>query len=316
MAPSWRPPIARYAAERDAVIADDGRSPRPSGGVGGTRRGVKCLHAHVAWSMAGGDDPVGRWALEHLELDLSGYIPEHGGGDAVAAIDCGTNSTRLLVVDGAGTSLERLMRITRLGEDVDATHRLAPEAMARTVAVLTEFGTRLDAHGVRRARLVATSAVRDAANAEEFLAGAEQRHRHRPRGAFRGGGRAPLLRRGDRPSSGRTGRPRTRPGGRHRRGFHRDLGRCRRRAVTAIWRRRRGACRRSRSTSGACAFPSASCTTTHLSHSELRPSAPRRRRGPHKRQGTPPGSPAGWGACGLGGDGVDVGGLVQGHRHL
>lgn len=57
----------RYAAERDAAIPADHVGPRPSGGVGGTRRGVKCLHAHYAWHLAGGDDPVGRWVASHLE---------------------------------------------------------------------------------------------------------------------------------------------------------------------------------------------------------------------------------------------------------
>ena len=57
---------ARYAAERDAAVPDGHHSPRPSGGVGGTRQGVKCLHAHYAWYLAGGDDPVGRWVDEQL----------------------------------------------------------------------------------------------------------------------------------------------------------------------------------------------------------------------------------------------------------
>jgi hypothetical protein len=57
----------RYAAERDAAIPEGHAGPRPSGGVGGTRTGVKCLHAHYAYFLAGGDDPVGRWAAEHLE---------------------------------------------------------------------------------------------------------------------------------------------------------------------------------------------------------------------------------------------------------
>ena len=56
----------RYAAERDADIPADWTGPRPSGGVGGTRKGVKCLHAHYAWHLAGGDDPVGRWVAERL----------------------------------------------------------------------------------------------------------------------------------------------------------------------------------------------------------------------------------------------------------
>ena len=58
---------ARYAADRDAAIPPDHAGPRPYGGVGGTRRGVKCLHAHYAWHLAGGDDPVGRWVAERLE---------------------------------------------------------------------------------------------------------------------------------------------------------------------------------------------------------------------------------------------------------
>lgn len=58
---------ARYGAERDAALPPDAR-PRPSGGVGGTRQGVKCLHAHLAWHLAGGDDPVGRWVAARLGL--------------------------------------------------------------------------------------------------------------------------------------------------------------------------------------------------------------------------------------------------------
>jgi hypothetical protein len=56
----------RYAAERDAVLPVAHTGPRPFGGVGGTRQGVKCLHAHYAWFLAGGDDPVGAWVDAHL----------------------------------------------------------------------------------------------------------------------------------------------------------------------------------------------------------------------------------------------------------
>jgi hypothetical protein len=56
----------RYATERDAALPQDWSGPRPSGGVGGTRQGVKCLHAHYAWYLAGGDDPVGRWVADRL----------------------------------------------------------------------------------------------------------------------------------------------------------------------------------------------------------------------------------------------------------
>ena len=65
---------ARYAAERDAAVAADHTGPRPTGGVGGTRRGVKCLHAHYAWHLAGGDDPVGRWTAAQLAAADDGTI--------------------------------------------------------------------------------------------------------------------------------------------------------------------------------------------------------------------------------------------------
>ncbi len=70
---------AEYAAARDAAMPADHRGPRPAGGVGGTRRGVKCLHAHLAWYLAGGPDPVGSWTCEQLGLDRSGYSPEGRG---------------------------------------------------------------------------------------------------------------------------------------------------------------------------------------------------------------------------------------------
>lgn len=57
---------ARYAAERHRLVPPGWAGPMPSGGVGGTRRGVKCLHSHYAWFLAGGDDPVGRWVEQRL----------------------------------------------------------------------------------------------------------------------------------------------------------------------------------------------------------------------------------------------------------
>jgi uncharacterized protein len=56
----------RYAAERTAALPEGWTGPQPFGGVGGTRQGVKCLHAHYAWFLAGGPDPVGRWVDEQL----------------------------------------------------------------------------------------------------------------------------------------------------------------------------------------------------------------------------------------------------------
>jgi exopolyphosphatase/guanosine-5'-triphosphate,3'-diphosphate pyrophosphatase len=87
----------------------------------------------------------------------------------LAGIDCGTNSTRLLVADDAGRPVERLMRITRLGQGVDATGQLAPEAIARTIAVLEEYRQVLDRHGVAQVRMTATSAARDASNRDDFF---------------------------------------------------------------------------------------------------------------------------------------------------
>jgi exopolyphosphatase/guanosine-5'-triphosphate,3'-diphosphate pyrophosphatase len=97
---------------------------------------------------------------------------------AVAAIDCGTNSTRLLVAsaggDGRLVTHERLMRITRLGRGVDATGQLDPDAIGRTIEVLREYRGVMDRHGVTEIRAAATSAARDAANRDEFFEAAEQ----------------------------------------------------------------------------------------------------------------------------------------------
>ena len=87
----------------------------------------------------------------------------------IAALDCGTNSTRLLVLNQDGSTRSRLMRITRLGEGVDSTGRLNPAAIGRTVAVLKEYRQIMDVEGVTDARVVTTSAVRDAENGTEFL---------------------------------------------------------------------------------------------------------------------------------------------------
>lgn len=64
----------RYAEERDALISKDQVGPRPHGGVGGTRNGVKCLHAHVAWWLAGGDDPVGHWVSRQIDLPMHDLV--------------------------------------------------------------------------------------------------------------------------------------------------------------------------------------------------------------------------------------------------
>jgi exopolyphosphatase / guanosine-5'-triphosphate,3'-diphosphate pyrophosphatase len=87
----------------------------------------------------------------------------------VAAIDCGTNSIRLLVADlPEGVDVVRRMEIVRLGQDVDRTGRLAPSAIERTRLALAEYAAEIDRLGAELVRMVATSATRDAANADEF----------------------------------------------------------------------------------------------------------------------------------------------------
>jgi exopolyphosphatase/guanosine-5'-triphosphate,3'-diphosphate pyrophosphatase len=159
-----------------AEAADDRAAELPEargwGGVGGTRRGLKCLHAHYANHLAGGDDIVGRWVAERVEP----IHPEARTG-RVAAIDQGTNSCRLLVLEPAAeagadpTELARDMVITRLGRGVDASGRLDDEALARTLAVVARFCRRARALGAERIRVGATSAVRDAANRDVFADG-------------------------------------------------------------------------------------------------------------------------------------------------
>ena len=91
----------------------------------------------------------------------------------VAAIDIGTNSTNLLVRSSDGRELERIVTITRLGRGVDASRRLASDAVERTCAVLRDYSSVLARHGVdpaRDLRVITTSAARDAANRDEFFA--------------------------------------------------------------------------------------------------------------------------------------------------
>jgi exopolyphosphatase / guanosine-5'-triphosphate,3'-diphosphate pyrophosphatase len=97
----------------------------------------------------------------------------------VAAIDCGTNSLRLLIadVDVAShqlTDVQRRMEIVRLGQGVDATGMLAPDALARTLRVLAEYAAEIQEAGVTAVRMVATSATRDASNAADFASGVQE----------------------------------------------------------------------------------------------------------------------------------------------
>ena len=152
---------ARYA--RGARPSPPGRPravPAPRGAWGGPAQGVKCLHAHVAWYLAGGDDPVGRWTVAELGLDADGVrgrapapgLEERRCMDAVGArrrLDCGTNSTRLLV--------RRRRRNGARAADAHHPpgrgrrrhrHRLSADAVARTVSVLRRLPAVMDRHGV------------------------------------------------------------------------------------------------------------------------------------------------------------------------
>ena len=99
----------------------------------------------------------------------------------VGAIDCGTNSIRLLIADvhdGALTELHREMRIVRLGHGVDATGRIGAEPMARTLGAASDYATVCRDSGCESVRFVATSASRDASNAEEFISGVRDAFSH------------------------------------------------------------------------------------------------------------------------------------------
>src|SRR4051795_4810600 len=151
------------AAEERARLAPEARS---WGGVGGTRRGIKCLHAHYANHLAGAEDVVGAWVGERVE-------PIHAErDDGFAVMDQGTNSTRRRVAeptaDGGFVDLARDLVITRLGQGVDGSGRLAPQALERVLEVVDRYVGRARALHARTIRMTATAAVRDASNRDEL----------------------------------------------------------------------------------------------------------------------------------------------------
>jgi len=161
----------RYARERDAQIPADHAGPRPQGGVGGTRVGVKCLHAHFANWLAGNDDVVGDWVANHLGTQREDYVCSppraRAGTDHLAVIDVGTNSTNLLVVDTAGTTLDRRVSVTRLGRGLRVSGALHPEGISSTVGRIGDYLASLPAN--TQVRIIGTEACRRANNAGEFL---------------------------------------------------------------------------------------------------------------------------------------------------
>jgi exopolyphosphatase/guanosine-5'-triphosphate,3'-diphosphate pyrophosphatase len=156
-----------YAQERGALV----EGAVAWGGVGGTAQGIKCLHAHYAYFLAGGRDPVGGWVASQLARGEP--IHYEKPSRRAAAIDLGTNSIRLLVArwtpaDDEVLELARDMVITRIGEDVDRTGVIGEEPLRRTLLVLGRYCRRARALGAERIHLGATSAVRDASNREEL----------------------------------------------------------------------------------------------------------------------------------------------------
>ena len=167
--PEFRAAVDRAheeAAEERARMMPDARG---WGGVGGTRQGIKCLHAHYANHLAGGDDVVGAAVASELE-------PIHADelGARIAVVDQGTHSCRLLVVaraaDGELVALANDMVITALGAGVDATGVLDPVAVDRNERVLARYVRRARALGAPTVHVTATSAVRDASNPELYVA--------------------------------------------------------------------------------------------------------------------------------------------------
>jgi exopolyphosphatase/guanosine-5'-triphosphate,3'-diphosphate pyrophosphatase len=146
--------------------------------AGGMPDRVKCLHvlAGQALAMGRGVNPLGDEVL-----DLLGPWWETGpcvvvDAGPVAAIDCGTNTIKLLIGDLPDVAV-REMRMVRLGQDLDRTGRMADEALERAFAAIDEYAALILEHGVQpeRTRFVATSASRDASNAAVFVAGVRDR---------------------------------------------------------------------------------------------------------------------------------------------
>lgn len=196
-----------YLAFRHALAMrlGDGEEHIEGTSAGGMPARVKCLHALVAQSlvMGPGVNPVGDDALARMrgefDADVCRCAPldegraarrarRHAAGRGeggtqgsqaapkpsvvVAGIDCGTNSIRLKIArvdaDGIHDIVPRMLRVVRLGEGVDETHRFADDALERTYAAAREFAAVLAEHRVDALRFVATSATRDAENRKEF----------------------------------------------------------------------------------------------------------------------------------------------------
>ena len=149
--------------------------PSPGRRCGRDTARVKCLHAHYAWFLVGGDDPVGRWVAEQLAGGTATATPASAGERWVT-------SPRWLrdVVDPSADQtpsrqpVVRLMRVTGLGQGVDQARALHPEAVERAPSVLRGYPGINGPTWGQRVRMVGTSALRDAANRAAFSNAAEE----------------------------------------------------------------------------------------------------------------------------------------------
>ncbi len=167
---SFRESVERAHAEYASERAREHPPAGAWGGVGGTRTGVKCLHAHYANHLAGGDDPIGRV----VAAAVSPVHPDEPRSGRVAAFDIGSNTVRLLVAHPATGGDEPLLDVcrdtvvTRLGKGVDERGRIDPESLRASLEILGRFGRKAAALGTTNSRVAATSAVRDADNRNEL----------------------------------------------------------------------------------------------------------------------------------------------------
>lgn len=204
LAAAYRAAHERYLEERYAL--ED--VPEIHGiSAGGMPDRVKCLHVLAGYALAAGPgvNPLGdevlelikdRWRPDRCTCDVPAASAPDAGVDTaaeqaagpetssstvrVAAIDCGTNSIRLLIADvdsatGTLTDVTRRMTVVRLGQGVDKTGEFAAEALERTFAATDEYAQACRDAGVERIRFVATSATRDARNRDVFLEGIRER---------------------------------------------------------------------------------------------------------------------------------------------
>ncbi len=159
----------RYEAERDAAIDPDHEGPRPSGGVGGTRVGVKCLHAHVAHHLAGGDDPVGRWALDQLGRPepVDQPSPSTVPGTLRVTID---DHALVVDVDGGGTHTVPVGPATLLDGPLRASDPPLPADLTNALGLVQDH---LDDLLIEAPSIAATPAVIAAGPHAEAMARVE-----------------------------------------------------------------------------------------------------------------------------------------------